>query len=93
MVGNYPVLAKSGGGYVWDDVLEYGYCAPLMMELPIFTMDNDYFFSFESYEDALYFSQHNSGTENPLALILQEEYIDNPDVGHCVDVKESRIAE
>ncbi len=50
-----------------------------MPELPIFTMDNDYFYSFESYEDALYFSRHNSGTEqNPLALILQEEYIDQP---------------
>ena len=23
MVGEYPALAKAGGGYVWDEVLEY----------------------------------------------------------------------
>jgi hypothetical protein len=23
-VGTYPALAKAGGGYVWDDQLEFG---------------------------------------------------------------------
>ena len=23
LVGSYPALVKSGGGYVWDEVLEY----------------------------------------------------------------------
>jgi putative acetyltransferase len=29
LIGTYPALAKSGGGYVWDDVLEYRvWCHP-----------------------------------------------------------------
>ena len=26
LVGTYSPVAKSGGGYVWDDVLEYRVC-------------------------------------------------------------------
>jgi len=30
LVGTYPALVMSGGGYVWDDVLEYRvWCSPL----------------------------------------------------------------
>ncbi len=29
LVGTYPALVKSGGGYVWDEVLEYRvWCHP-----------------------------------------------------------------
>jgi hypothetical protein len=93
LVGNYPSLAKSGGGYVWDDVLEYRvWCHPHDGAADLYDGD-DYFYPFESYEDALYFSQHNIGTEEPLALILQEEYIDEPEPGHYLHVKEPRITE
>jgi len=54
---------------------------------------NDYFYSFESYEDALSYSQKNPGTESPMALVLQEEYIDEPEHGKYIHIKEQRITE
>lgn len=38
LVGTYPASAKSGGGYVWDEVLEYRVGAIRMMELRTFTV-------------------------------------------------------
>lgn len=48
---------------------------------------------FGTYEDALKFSIETTGAEAPLALILQEEYIDEPEPGKCIQVKELRLAE
>jgi len=93
LVGTYPAQAKSGGGYVWDDVLEYRvWCHP-ERGAPDLDDGNDYFYSFESYEDALSYSEENPGTESPMALVLQEEYIDEPELGKYVHVKEQRITE
>ena len=39
------------------------------------------------------FSKENEGTEEPLALILQEEYITEPNPGEYFHVKEQRITE
>jgi hypothetical protein len=86
MVGKYNVIAKAGGGYVWDVVLEYRvWCHP--------HDDNDYCHVFETYQDALAYSSEEEDAESPLALILQKEYIDEPEPGHYVYVKEQRIAE
>jgi putative acetyltransferase len=93
LVGTYPAQAKSGGGYVWDDVLEYRvWCHP-ERGAPDLDDGNDYFYSFESYEDALSYSTENPGTESPMALVLQEEYIDEPELGKYVHVKGQRITE
>lgn len=63
-VGRYPASAGSGGGYVWDEVLEYRvWCHP------------------------------ERGAEEPLALILQREYISEPQPGVYVHVKEPRMTE
>jgi hypothetical protein len=93
LVGSYPALAKSGGGYVWDDVLEYRvWCHPLAGARDLSDGD-DYFYAFETYEDALSYSQANDGAEDPIALIIQEEHIDEPEPGIYVHDKDQRIAE
>lgn len=92
-VGSYPALTKSGGGFVWDEVLEYRvWCHP---ELGARDLEegSDYYFAFANYADALEFSQQTEGAEAPLALVLQREYIDEPEPGIFVHVKEERITE
>jgi hypothetical protein len=93
LVGEYPALAYSGGGFVWDDVLEYRvWCHP-PAGAPDTEDGDDYYYAFESYEEALEFSNSNNGCEEPLALIIQEEYINEPEPGKYVHVKEERITE
>ena len=94
LVGEYPGLVKSGGGYVWDEVLEYRvWCHPHDGSPDEEKSGEDYFYSFETYEVALEFSQTNQGAEKPLALILQEEYIDEPNPGTYIHVKKQRLTE
>ena len=93
LVGTYPASAMSGGGYVWDAVLEYRvWCHP---ERGAVDLDDgsDYYYSFASFADALSFAEATEGAEKPLALIVQEEYIDEPTTGAYRHVKERRIAE
>jgi hypothetical protein len=93
LVGEYPAVVKSGGGYVWDDVLEYRvWCHP-EKGAPDTEDGNDYFYVFETYEAALEFSQESQGTENPIALVLQKEFIDEPEPGKYIHVKEQRLTE
>jgi hypothetical protein len=93
LVGTYPALAKSGGGYVWDEVLEYRvWCHPARGATDLYEGD-DYYYAFETFEEALEFSRENPGTEDPLALILQEEYIDESEPGKYFHMKEQRVAE
>ena len=93
MVGDYPASAKAGGGYVWDEVLEYRvWCSP-HKGAPDIKDSDDYYYAFPSYEAAAAYAQENDGTEDPLALVLQREYIDEPEDGQYVQVKEERVAE
>lgn len=93
LVGEYPALVNSGGGYVWDDVLEYRvWCHP-EAGAPDIEDGNDYYYAFDTYEDALAYAGANPGREEPVALILQEEYIDEPEPGNYIHVKEERLAE
>jgi putative acetyltransferase len=92
-VGTYPALAKAGGGYVWDAVLEYRvWCHP-EQGAPDIEDGSDYFYAFATYPEALEFSETAEGAEEPLALILQEEYISEPEEGQYLHIKERRIAE
>lgn len=93
LVGTYPALVKSGGGYVWDDVLEYRvWCHP-EKGAPDIEDGNDYYYAFETYEEALEFFESNHGTENPLALIFQQEYISEPEPNKYIHIKEERLTE
>jgi hypothetical protein len=92
-VGEYAASAYAGGGFVWDEVLEYRvWCHP-ERGAPDEAEGSDYYYAFASYAEALEFSQRLQGAEKPLALILQREYISEPQPGVYVHVKEQRIAE
>jgi len=54
---------------------------------------NHYYYAFGSYEEALEFSETSAGAEEPLALVLQEEYINEPHPGNYIHVKERRLTE
>ena len=86
MVGEYSALAKAGGGYVWDEVLEYRvWCYP--------EEGDDYYYAFEDCNVALECSRLEPDAKSPLALVLQKEYIDEPEAGKYIHVKTERIAE
>jgi putative acetyltransferase len=92
-VGTYPASVKSGGGFVWDAVLEYRvWCHP-ERGAPDLEEGSDYFYAFETLEEALEFSQKTPGAEEPLALIVQEEYISEPEPGTYLHVKARRVTE
>jgi hypothetical protein len=92
-VGSYSALAKSGGGLVWDEVLEYRvWCHP---ERGAEDCDDasDYYYAFDNFPDALEFSRATAGAEEPLALILQREHVSEPEIGHYFHVREERVTE
>lgn len=92
-IGNYPALVKAGGGYVWDEVLEYRvWCHPENGAEDI-ENGNDYYYVFADYKEALEFSEKTKGAEEPIALILQKEYIDEPETGIYRHIKEERLTE
>ena len=92
-VGTYDAVAKAGGGYVWDEVLEYRVWCCQNDGAEDIESGNDYYYVFETYVDALAFSNKTTGAENPIALILQKEYIDEPESEQYVHIKKERIAE
>lgn len=92
-VGEYPAHALAGGGYVWDEVLEYRvWCHP-EQGAPDLCEGHDYFYAFDNHADAQAFADHTVGAEAPLALVLQREYIDEPEDGCFVHVQQERITE
>jgi len=84
-VGKYPALTKSGGGYVYDEVLEY--------RVWVHPGGNDYYQAFPTYEETKHFSEQTARAEEPLVLVLQREYINEPEPGKYVHVKGDRITE
>jgi len=93
LVGTYPATAHAGGGYVWDAVLEYRvWCHP-ERGAPDSADGSDYYHVFATHEDALAFSAKTKGAEAPLALVLQEQYIDEPEPGHYVHMQTRRVTE
>ena len=93
LVGEYPGLVNAGGGYVWDEVLEYRvWCHPEDGAEDLDERD-DYFYAFGDYIDAMEFSKNTVGAEEPIALILQKEHINEPESGKYIHVKEERLTE
>ena len=92
-VGTYPATAFAGGGYVWDAVLEYRvWCYPRLGAVDEFE-GSDYYYAFETFEEAETFSQSTAGARPPLALVLQREYIDEPEPGNYIHKTEQRVTE
>ncbi|HEY6967875.1 MAG TPA: GCN5 family acetyltransferase [Candidatus Angelobacter sp.] len=92
-VGKYPASCCAGGGFVWGAVLEYRvWCHP-ERGAPDTEDGNDYYYAFASYPAALRFSKKFPGAEEPLALILQKEYIDEPTPRKYSHIKKRRITE
>lgn len=92
-VGKYAALSHAGGGYVWDDVLEYRvWCHPEKGAQDL-EGGNDYYYAFDNYNDAEIFSKNTAGADHPIALILQKEYISEPKKGEFIHMKEERITE
>jgi putative acetyltransferase len=93
LVGEYPASAKSGAGYFFDHVLEYRvWCHPECGAPDEFDGE-DYYYAFASYEEALAFSTDTEGAEEPLALIRQLEWVNEPEPGIFIHEKGERIAE
>ena len=94
LVGTYPALSKSGGGYVWDEVLEYRvWCRPSKGAEDLEDGSDYYYYAFASYAEAIEFSGRTAGADEPLALILQREFIDEPEPENYIHKKEERITE
>ncbi len=93
LVGTYSAVTGAGGGYVWDEVLEYRvWCHP-ERGAPDEQDGNDYYYAFATYAEALAFAESAAGAEEPLALIRQIEYIAEDEPEQYSHVKEERLTE
>ena len=92
-VGDYDASTKSGGGYFWDNVLEYRVWLHPELGAEDFYDGADYFHSFPTYELAVEFHNKTNGSESPLALIEQQEWIDEPTPKRFLKKEGKRITE
>src|SRR5436305_6491499 len=93
LVGTHPALVGAGGGLVWDAVLEYRvWCHPENGAEDLEGGD-DYYHAFATYEEALAFAESADGAEAPIDLVLQAEYIEEPEPGLLMHVKKPRMTE
>ena len=86
-VGTYPGFTESGAGYFYDEVLEYR----VWMNPP--EGGDDQYKAFPTFEDGLAYSKSTLGAEEPLVLVLQREWIDEPQPGNYVRKNEERLTE
>ncbi len=93
MVGEYDAEVEAGAGYFYDDVLEYRvWCYPQDGAEDEANGD-DYFYVFETFEEAEEFRKQTKGAQLPLALIRQFEWIDEIKPGKFKHERGERIAE
>lgn len=92
-VGSYPPRAGAGGGYVWDEVLEYRVWRSPAEGAEDVAQGSDYFHAYASYEEAAAAARELPGAEEPLALVLQREYIAEDEPGVYRHVKQERVTE
>jgi putative acetyltransferase len=92
-VGEYSAQAKSGGGFFYDEVLEYRvWVHPEAGGAPLHD-EEDYFFAFPTYSEAAAFAASTPGAEQPLVLVRQLEHVNEPEPGVYEHVIGERIAE
>lgn len=90
LVGEYSALAKAGGGYFFDEVLEYRvWCRPN----PNNGNGSAYYYAFASYTEALACLQSEPRSSQPLVLVRQREWINEPSQGVYLHEKGERVAE
>lgn len=93
LVGTYPVQVGAGGGYVWDEVLEYRvWCSP-ELGAPDVADGSDCFYPLASFEEAAKDARRHRGAESPLALVLQKEYVEEAEEGVLTHVRQERLTE
>lgn len=92
-VGTYDAFAHAGGGYTWDAVLEYRVWMHPERGAPNEFDGNDYVIPFATYDEAWEYYQANAGCEQPLALVLQREHINEPKPGIFEHVTTERVTE
>ena len=92
-VGTYPAETKSGAGYFYDDVLEYRVWLHPEKGAPPLNGEKDHFEAFAEYETAERYSTETKGSEAPLVLVRQLEWISEPKRGQFVPEKGLRITE
>jgi len=92
-VGTYPARASAGGGYVWDEVLEYRVWCHLRDGADDVADGDDYFYAFATFEEAQEAAERLAGAAEPLALILQREYIEEVHPGEYRHVTQTRVTE
>ena len=92
-VGTYPSMVKSGGGYFYDDVLEYRVWVDPQSGGERLNEGSDYFKAFATYESAKRFSETTKGAEPPLVLVRQLEHVNEPQEGIFEHVTGERLTE
>ena len=92
-VGDYDAHAHAGGGYTWDAVLEYRVWMHPERGAPDKFDGNDYYIPFATYAEALAYYKAHEGCEEPLALVLQREHINETKPGVFEHVTTERITE
>jgi hypothetical protein len=92
-VGLFGGNTKSGGGYFYDEVLEYRVWLDPERGAQRRAGNADYFAAFARYESALEFSRRNAGADEPLVLVRQCESINEPTPGTFFWEKSERITE
>jgi len=92
-VGRYPGRVKSGAGYFYDEVLEYRvWLHPERGAKPL-AGNHDYFVAFAQYERAAAFAKTAAGSEQPLVLIRQFEWVNESTPGQYIVEKGDRVTE
>jgi hypothetical protein len=92
-VGSFPGRTKSGAGYFFDEVLEYRVWLHPERGARRLAGDEDYYAAFARYENALEYSARIEGAEEPLVLIRQREYVNEPTPGTFTWEKTERLTE
>jgi len=93
LVGTYPASTKSGGGYFYDSILEYRvWCRPWEGAPDEFDGET-YYYAFHSFQEAKEFSDATKGSEEPLVLVKQMEWINEPESGRFIHEVGERLTE
>lgn len=93
MVGTYPSVVSSGAGYFFDDVLEYRVWCYVEEGAKNEADGDDYFYAFETFEEAHDFYEATKGAQFPFALIRQYEWINEYEPGKFRHETGERVAE
>ena len=99
-VGAYQETAYAGGGYFFDEVLEYRvWCYPdtgadiVDADGNFLDIANEYYRAFATFEQALAFADDTPDSKTPVALVRQLEWVDQPSKGVYIHNKSERITE